>query len=293
MGGVASATTGGVGRKRNKRGRRSKANSKSRKRVAKVGVVGAVTTGPVAVARCAASAAAAAAARAREALAEQELLDTFAAMAVRSAEASGEAREHVRWLANMGEHEQKVWFHSTGMPSRAAVREQLRLLKTRNTPGDPRRAGTVMEREVGKAQAVAEKSGLLGERAGGPSGRWDALVQDGEASGEWADRLARGEMPPPPFAVAGAVGVREDFSLSAIREALARVQEGHALSMQQGPDGQAKQQLRDERTDAGRVPVPAVEFVEALRPDGCTDERPGFLQRLADGQLECGERFWH
>jgi hypothetical protein len=85
------------------------------------------------------------------------------------------------------------------------------------------------------------------------------------------------------------VGKREDFSLSAVREALLLAQ-GTPV-----PPLTAPQHAVETTGEVflPRVRVAAGAYVEALRPPGAEGEAlPEFLSNLADGALDQGEDFW-
>lgn len=180
------------------------------------------------------------------------------------------------------------WFAQEGRPPHAEVKKQLQLLRARNRPGNAKTARAKMDRGLVRARREAAKL-AKNSTTRAPSGAWRHLVGDGEGSAAWRHRLRLGERPPPPFGTHGSVGEREDFSLSAVREAL--------LQAQKTPVPPLTAPQRTVETTGGvslpRVRVAAESYVEALRPPGAEGEAlPEFLCRLADGALDQGEDFW-
>jgi hypothetical protein len=178
---------------------------------------------------------------------------------------------------------EREWFATEGMPSHGAIQMQLKRLQAKNQPGTAKSAAATMEREVQKAARAGVHAATQAPQG---TGRWQHLVEDGEASAAWRARLQAGEVAPPPFATHGRVGALADFSFSAVREALGGgflgaprlAGGGHQLAVP--PPG-------------SRPRVSADDFVESMRPDAEQGKpTPPFLQALLEGDLDQAEDFW-
>ena len=177
-----------------------------------------------------------------------------------------------------------MWFITRNRPSARAVREQLEAMCRRQKPCSLQKAQRKMRSAVDKVRAAGLE---WAENEEGTKGYdYAHMIEDGQASSAWRDRLGEGEEPPPPFLTGGRVGENPRFSLSAMREGIKLQQQGRLRI-----DSSVAPEQRD--TSPAPCTVPAIcSFIDEMRPADAADEDPEWVARLLDGELMEAAGFW-
>lgn len=125
---------------------------------------------------------------------------------------------------------------------------------------------------------------------------YTAMVEDGQGSKEWRDKLALGALVPSPFLTGGCVGVNPDFSLSAVREFLVLKGQGVELA---SPDSQPEVGATGASQGCWRprprsvLEAEVIDFVDALCPEDADRENPpAWVDALLEGDLLEAKEFW-
>ena len=199
-----------------------------------------------------------------------------------------------------------AWLIEEGIPSRAAQKEQLKLMRRRNQPGDEQSANKSVKQSQDKARVAFSE--LQGQCRGGGS-EYGHLIGNGTGSSDWRDMLLKGEEVPTPFLTHGRVGRNPAASLSAVREYLLLRQQGvalkapnwdrehpHAGITDRGVVSEqcSKQTIRS----AQQKQQCAVTFVDNLcvhvkdMHQRAAARRKDFVRRLEEGDFVKGMDFW-
>jgi hypothetical protein len=185
-----------------------------------------------------------------------------------------------------------TWFTDKAMPSKAAIKEQLKKLRGRSNKGTFTAVTTRMATAHDKAKRGWQAFHKKQECKPATVVDYSHLIKDGRADSRWRARLDAGEAAPPPFVVGGQPGRNELFSISAVREHL-RAPDRPSTATHHHKIVQRSKKAAEVTAGAGSAQKAAEGFLDSMKPtnaEGTAD--PEWVCKLREGEMAQGIVFW-